>query len=111
MEDGLEVRCQQTRRLARGVTRHVSHCSILLLLSSITEQRGSAMAEARGTYFIGAEESAEMARLLVQERLLTAGMGGLLAERQQDVTGFHTVIDLACGPGGWAMDLAREHRD
>ncbi len=69
------------------------------------------MAEARGTYFIGAEESAEMARLLVQERLLTAGMGGLLAERQQDVTGFHTVIDLACGPGGWAMDLAREHRD
>jgi ubiquinone/menaquinone biosynthesis C-methylase UbiE len=66
--------------------------------------------ENRGSYFLDAESSAEMARLLGQDRLLTQAMGGVLAE-QQDLSGVKSVLDLACGPGGWVQDLAREHPD
>lgn len=66
--------------------------------------------ENRGTYFIDAESNAETARLLSQDRLLTQAMGGVLAERQ-DLSGIRSVLDLACGPGGWVQDLAREHPD
>jgi SAM-dependent methyltransferase len=62
--------------------------------------------EKAGSYFIDVENAAEMARLLAQDRVLTQGMGGLLAERGQDVSGIHSALDLACGPGGWALDLA-----
>ena len=64
--------------------------------------------EERGSYFIDQENAAEMARLLAQDRLLTQGMGGLLAERPNLVS-IQSVLDLACGPGGWALDLAREY--
>ena len=66
--------------------------------------------ESRGTYFIDAESSAETTRLLSQDRLLTQAMGGVLAERQ-NLSGVRSVLDLACGPGGWDQDLAREHPD
>jgi ubiquinone/menaquinone biosynthesis C-methylase UbiE len=59
-------------------------------------------------YFSNPESSAEMARLLDQDRLITEGMGGLLVE-QQDLTRFHRILDIACGPGGWAQDLAAAH--
>src|SRR5690242_15408024 len=66
--------------------------------------------ENRGSYFIDAESSVETARLLSQDRLLTQAMGGVLAERR-DLSGVRSVLDLACGPGGWVQDLAREHPD
>jgi ubiquinone/menaquinone biosynthesis C-methylase UbiE len=40
-----------------------------------------------------------------QGRLLTKTMGGLLPE-QRDLARFHRVLDVACGPGEWALDLA-----
>ena len=48
-----------------------------------------------------------MSRLLYQDRLLTTQMGGLLAD-QDDVTltALRHVLDLACGPGGWVLDMA-----
>lgn len=54
---------------------------------------------------IDPESSAEKARLMQQGRLLTKKMGGLLPE-QRDLTRFHRVLDVACGPGEWALDLA-----
>lgn len=56
-------------------------------------------------YLIDTESSAEKARLMQQGRLLTKTMGGLLPE-QRDLTRFHRVLDVACGPGEWALDLA-----
>jgi ubiquinone/menaquinone biosynthesis C-methylase UbiE len=57
------------------------------------------------TYVIDAESAAEMARLLDQDRLITTHLGGLLPERP-DFAHIHNVLDLACGPGGWAQAVA-----
>ena len=62
------------------------------------------------TYFIDAENAAEMARLMHQDRLTTEGMGGLFPERS-DFSGIEDILDIACGPGGWALDVAFEHPD
>jgi ubiquinone/menaquinone biosynthesis C-methylase UbiE len=59
----------------------------------------------QNAYVIDAESSAEMARLLQQDRILSKQMGGLLSE-QTDPTKFRRVLDIACGPGGWALDMA-----
>lgn len=59
-------------------------------------------------YFNDPESAAEMARLLEQDRLITAGMGGLFSERS-DLSGIHRLLDVACGPGGWALQVARRY--
>lgn len=62
------------------------------------------------TYVIDSESGAEMARLMVQDRILTEGMGGLFTELSDDVlANALDVVDLACGPGGWVLDVAFEH--
>src|SRR5215469_6249251 len=61
------------------------------------------------TRFVADSESSEtMAWLLNADKILTKGMGGTLAE-QADLTGIKRVLDIACGPGGWALEVAREH--
>ena len=47
-----------------------------------------------------------MARLLNQDTVFTKAMGGPLAE-QGDIRPVSSVLDLACGPGGWVLDVAR----
>ena len=59
-------------------------------------------------YFIEAESAAEMARLTQQDRLLTQGMGGLLPEKV-DLSQVQGILDIGCGPGGWALDVAYAH--
>lgn len=60
-----------------------------------------------GEYFIDTESTAEMARLLYQDRLATEQMGGVLHEYSPEKIGtLKSVLDLACGPGGWVIDLA-----
>ena len=56
-------------------------------------------------YFNDPENVAEMARLLGQDHYITKGMGGLLSERP-DLSSIHRILDVACGPGGWALELA-----
>lgn len=58
------------------------------------------------TYLNDPESGAEMARLLEQDRTLTACMGGLFPEQGGDLSGIHEVLDVACGPGGWAREVA-----
>lgn len=62
------------------------------------------------TYFIDAENAAEMARLVRQDRLITREMGGLFPE-QSDLSRIHDILDLACGPGGWVRDVAHAYPD
>ncbi|MBX5458279.1 MAG: methyltransferase domain-containing protein [Thermogemmatispora sp.] len=58
------------------------------------------------TYVIDPENAGELARLMQQDRLLTEAMGGLLPEEGINLPEAGRVLDLACGPGGWALELA-----
>jgi ubiquinone/menaquinone biosynthesis C-methylase UbiE len=59
-------------------------------------------------YVMDAENAAEMARLMLQDRLLTQAMGGLLPE-QTNLSQIHTVLDVACGPGGWLLNVVTDY--
>jgi ubiquinone/menaquinone biosynthesis C-methylase UbiE len=61
------------------------------------------------TYFVQDQQSeAELTRLAVQDQLITTAMGGVLPE-QEDVALWRRVLDVACGPGGWAIEAARTY--
>lgn len=62
----------------------------------------------RGGYVLDPESPAEMARLIQLDRFMTKGMGGPLAG-VNDFSSIHNVLDMACGPGGWVLDVAFEH--
>src|SRR5579864_7073844 len=59
-------------------------------------------------YALDAENATEMARLMVQDRVLTQAMGGVLPE-QPDASDIHQALDIACGPGGWILSLAKQY--
>ncbi len=58
--------------------------------------------------FVIEESSTEMAWLLNNHIALTNGMGGLFSERD-DISTMHDILDIACGPGGWVLDVARTY--
>jgi SAM-dependent methyltransferase len=62
-------------------------------------------------YFNDPESGVEMARLMDQDRLITKGMGGLFPERDDELAGIKRILDIGCGPGGWAMEVAFAHPD
>lgn len=74
------------------------------------DAQGPGARKQKNTYVLDAESAAEMARLMRQDRLLTTGMGGVLPE-QTDVSGIERVLDLACGPGGWSLEVAYTYSD
>lgn len=57
------------------------------------------------TYFLDAENAAEMARIVVQGRLITQAMGGPLAGIT-NLSSMHSILDVACGPGEWIFAVA-----
>jgi ubiquinone/menaquinone biosynthesis C-methylase UbiE len=59
-------------------------------------------------YVFDAESATEMARLLLQDRLINEMVGGLFPERA-DLNGIENILDIGCGPGGWALDVARSY--
>jgi ubiquinone/menaquinone biosynthesis C-methylase UbiE len=72
--------------------------------------QSDAYKQSANTYFIEAENSAEMARLIDQDRIATKAMGGLFSE-QEDLSTIVDVLDIACGPGGWVLDVAHQYPD
>src|SRR5579884_1574591 len=61
-------------------------------------------------YVFDSESATEMARLMKQDRILTRGMGGIFPP-YVDISDVHDILDIACGPGGWALDVAHAYRD
>ena len=57
-------------------------------------------------YVIDIEVAAETGRLMEQDRLVTHAMGGLFPEQPDDPPNFRQILDIGCGPGGWALDVA-----
>lgn len=66
------------------------------------------MTQSSGDYFINQELMEEMVRLKRQAGIVTSEMGGALWE-QQEPNHIHRVLDLACGPGEWAMEVANTY--
>lgn len=66
---------------------------------------------AANTYILGHTDT-EKVRLIEQDRHFNQAMGGLLAEQAESVLStVRRVLDVACGPGGWALDLAQQYPD
>lgn len=62
-----------------------------------------------GTYFVqDPQNEEEFQRVAEQDRLVTASMGGVLAE-QENAGRFLRVLDVACGVGSWAIEAAQTY--
>ncbi|GHO88111.1 class I SAM-dependent methyltransferase [Dictyobacter formicarum] len=62
------------------------------------------------TYILDPESAAEMARLIELDHMTTKNMGGLL-DGLPALPDDAKVLDIACGPGGWALDMAFTYPD
>ncbi|HWS84878.1 MAG TPA: methyltransferase domain-containing protein [Ktedonobacteraceae bacterium] len=61
------------------------------------------------TYFVqDRKNKKELTRLMMQDKKLTAAMGGILPE-QPDPTVFHRVLDVGCATGGWLIEAAQTY--
>lgn len=60
------------------------------------------------SYVLNSESATEMARLMLQDRLINEMVGGLFPE-QEDLANIVRILDVGCGPGGWALDVARSY--
>ena len=70
------------------------------------KQATANMSEHPSTYVIADRSSREdLVRLQIQDRLMTAGMGGVLPEQPNNAL-FHRVLDVGCGTGGWLIETA-----
>lgn len=87
----------------------------------MTSSRFERSIPSTNTCVIDAESSANLARLVDQPEPLDEGevrrqlmlshhlseaLGGAVPVTLVDLTSVHTVLDVACGAGGWALDLA-----
>lgn len=60
------------------------------------------------TYQLDPEHASELTRLIRQSRFMTNAQGGLFTDHA--ILPASRVLDLACGPGDWALNLARTHQ-
>jgi ubiquinone/menaquinone biosynthesis C-methylase UbiE len=69
----------------------------------------SRRSENPSTYFVqDRKNEKELTRLMIQDRLISAAMGGVLPE-QPDPTVFHRVLDVACSAGSWLIEAAQTY--
>src|SRR5579863_8271091 len=62
------------------------------------------------TYIIDPESGAEMARLIDQDHCMNEAMEDLIPQTI-DLHTVHDILDVTCGPGGWAQEVASLYPD
>ncbi|HXR66133.1 MAG TPA: methyltransferase domain-containing protein [Ktedonobacteraceae bacterium] len=60
-------------------------------------------------YRLSEQMQIDLPSLVSQERALLDLLGGPFPERNNDFDGFTRVLDVACGAGSWALEVARAH--
>jgi ubiquinone/menaquinone biosynthesis C-methylase UbiE len=61
-------------------------------------------------YVLDPESGAEMARIMHQDHMVTRCMGGLFPEQERaTISAMRSILDIACGPGAWVMEVAFEY--
>jgi ubiquinone/menaquinone biosynthesis C-methylase UbiE len=76
-----------------------------IFLNAITNGWRTSMTTNDNSYIFDPENATEMARLINLARLATSSLGGPLNGLPPLPEKAH-VLDLGCGPGGWALDTA-----
>jgi len=62
-----------------------------------------------GTYVVQDRNNQdELARLQVQDHMITTSMGGVLPEQPTPIS-FKRVLDIGCGSGGWLIETAKTY--
>jgi ubiquinone/menaquinone biosynthesis C-methylase UbiE len=69
-------------------------------MSATSSEKGPS----KNPYIIDVESPTELARLLHQDLLFTKALG--LLPPLPDKSKIHSILDIACGPGGWAREAA-----
>lgn len=64
--------------------------------------------KSQNRYVLDAESATEMARITKQDAIVTKYMGSLLPP-QVEPGKISKVLDVACGPGSWVLDVAYEY--
>ena len=62
----------------------------------------------KNTYFLDESNPAELARLIKQANMTSRAMNWLFPPGI-DLSAFQAVLDVACGPGNWVLDVAFHH--
>jgi SAM-dependent methyltransferase len=63
-----------------------------------------------GNYYILGDTDAETVHLVEVDKYFNRSIGGLLPEQpEQSLSRIHRVLDIACGPGGWVLELAQAY--
>ena len=65
------------------------------------------MSQGNSSYFMNADTLVETARLVNQDRLVTAAVS--LLPPGIDGNALHDVLDIGCGPGVWLLDLVAKY--
>jgi ubiquinone/menaquinone biosynthesis C-methylase UbiE len=64
--------------------------------------------ENKTTYIVNPEEPNETLRLMALDEAITGGMGSLLPDAL-GLTQVGTLLDIACGPAAWALQVAQDY--
>ena len=75
----------------------------------MTEPQHPPKRERPSTYVVqDRQNQQELERLTMQDQLATTVMGGVLPE-QSNKAALHRILDVGCGTGGWAIEVAKKY--
>ncbi len=67
--------------------------------------------QGENVYYLDTENVAEMGCLINLDQVFTKAMGLFPNLSDSEIGGLHRVLDVSCGPGGWAQEVAFTYPD